>query len=122
MHTQPTITIELPIHKSLFYECWERPALLLDIFTAQQIVHIKAFVFDNLEDKDGAPEVDDLAVSIFKYSEHDKGGYFRLNFYINRRFCCSDIESSRQDYIDFHFSYINETLKASANYFNWNLM
>ncbi|PRD44563.1 hypothetical protein C5745_19270 [Sphingobacterium haloxyli] len=122
MYMQPTIIIELPIHKTLFYECQERPPLLLEIFTAQQIARIKEFVFDNLEDKDGAPEVDGLAVSVLTYSEEERGGYFRLAFYINRRFCCSDVESSRQDYIDFHFSYINEILKASAIYFNWNLM
>ena len=122
MHTQPTITIEISIPLSLFDKCREQSNLLLDLLTEQQIAQIKAFVFDNLEDKDGAPEVENLDISFFKYNEEERSGSFRLHFYINRRFCCSDIESSRQDYLDFHFSYMNETLRASATYFNWNLM
>lgn len=122
MHTQPMISIEIFIPLLLFDKCREQPTILLDILTEQQIAQIKAFVFDNLEDKDGASEVDNLGISFFKYNEGGRSGSFRLHFYINRRFCCSDVESSRQDYVDFHFSYINEILKASATYFNWNLM
>ncbi len=122
MPTQHTITIEISVPLSLFDKCRERPIILLDILTEQQIGHIKAFVFDNLEDKDGAPEVDNLDISFFKYSEEERRGSFRLHFYINRRFCCSDVESSRQDYIDFQFNYTHEILHASAIYFNWNLM
>ncbi|HLT88502.1 MAG TPA: hypothetical protein VKZ57_12995 [Sphingobacterium sp.] len=122
MHTQPTITIEIAIPPSLFDKCREQPSLLLDLLTEQQIAQIKLFVFDNLEDKDGAPDVENLDISVFRYSEEERNGSFRLHFYINRRFCCSDTESSRQDYMDFHFSYLNETLNASATYFNWNLM
>ncbi|NGM63941.1 hypothetical protein [Sphingobacterium sp. SGR-19] len=119
---QPTITVEIPIPLSLFDKCREQPSFLLDLLTKQQIARIKAFVFDNLEDRDGAPEVENFGVSFFKYSEEERSGSFRLYFYVNRRFCCSDVESSRQDYIDFNFSYINEALKASAIYFDWNLM
>lgn len=122
MHTQPTITFEIAIPPSLFDKCREQPSLLLDLLTEQQIAQIKLFVFDNLEDKDGAPDVENLDISVFRYSEEERNGSFRLHFYINRRFCCSDTESSRQDYMDFHFSYLNETLNASATYFNWNLM
>lgn len=120
MHTQ--INIEISMQPSLFDQCRTQPILLLDILTEQQIEQIKAFVFDNLEDKDGAPEVDNLGISTFKYKVEEREGSFRLHFYINRRFCCSDTESSRQDYIDFHFRYLDEILQASASYFNWNLM
>lgn len=114
--------LELVIPMFLLDKCQEQPTILLDILTEQQIAQIKAFVFDSLEDKDGAPEVADLGVSFFKYDEAENRGSFRLHFHLNRRFCCADTESCRPDYMDFHFSYANETLKATASYFNWNVI
>lgn len=121
MNAQSTITLELSIPVFLFDKCREQPTMLLDILSEQQIAQIKEFVFDSLEDKDGAPQVEDLDVSFFKYDEAERRGSFRLHFYLNRRFCCADTDSCQQDYLDFHFSYANEMLKATATYFNWNV-
>lgn len=122
MNTPPDIRIEISIPTFLFDKCREQPALLLDVLTEKQIAQINTFIFDNLNDKDGAPQVDDFNILSFTYNEEERRGSFRMHFYINRQFCCSDVESSRQDYVDFQFSYVNETLEATASYFNWDVL
>lgn len=122
MNTQPTMTIEVPMPASLLDKCTEQPILLWDILPAEQKKKIEAFVVDHLENQDGAPQLDNIGMTKFRYDETDRNGSFRLHFYINRRFCCSDTESSRSDYLDFHFSYEQETVRATATYLDWNVL
>ena len=118
---QTEMSLTMPIAAGLLSHCVEEPSTLLNLLTAEQMTGLKDFIFDHLEDKDGAPEIGNLDLTFFNYEPEEQSGSFRIHFYINRRFCCSEVESSRPDYVDFQFSYTKETLYATAHYFDWNV-
>lgn len=120
MEASTNITIML---SELGFEQWlAQPDDFLKFCTGAELQQIKDFIFDQLEDKDGAPEADLQCVELLAIVADKQAGCFRLHFEINRRFCCSDVESSRRDYIDFQFTYAAGVLQASARYFNWNVL
>ncbi len=121
MNTDATIDLRLSIPQILFSSLIENPNTLIDLFSDPQINRLKAFLFDQLKDKDGSPEIGEFRISGWTYNEQHQTGTFRLHFTINRRFCCSDIEGCNSDYIDFDFDYVHEEFNASAHYFNWML-
>ena len=122
MHTKPKITIRVTIPLVLFNRWQKENNLILSLLTDDQLTTIEKFVVENLDDQDGGPQIKMSRISNFEYHEGSRRGSFRLHFYVDRLFCCSDIESSRQDYMDFNYSYIDEILSTSATYFDWNLL
>lgn len=98
------------------------PALLLEELQAQgQLAHLKTYLFATLSNKDGGPTYTNFQVKNFSYTKEHNKGKFRISFDIERTYCCSDMESSRTDYIDFDFQVVDTVLKAQAKYFNWEL-
>lgn len=85
------------------------------------IEDLKSYIFDKLDNKDGSPEITELKTANFKYDVDKGAGSFRLTFLVSRRFCCSDVSSSNQDYIDFTFQLENSYLTGRASYFDWTL-
>ncbi len=97
------------------------PSALLDIISKEELDKLSWFIFDVLGDKDGSPEVGNIQVSSFKYDAEKNKGTFRMQFDIDRKFCCSDLGSCSNDYLDFNFNIENNFLVASGNYFDWTL-
>lgn len=97
-------------------------SILLDYLDKNNLtIIIKDYIIDNINDKDGSPAINNLHIKDFQYKKDDKTGKFRLQYDIERIFCCSDIEASKPDYIDFTFHLKNNDLLAHAEYFNWEL-
>ncbi len=84
---------------------------------------IGSYIFDQIEDKDGLPEITNFDVSNVNYDSNSLKGRFRLSFQIERTFCCSDMESCKPDYLDvtFYFDQNRYSLDCEASYFNWQL-
>lgn len=116
----PTHTIKFQLEEKSFQKVSNDPNLLIyqDSFDKDQL---SSFIIAHLQDLDGAPELTDFRIDKWMFDSFSKKGKFRLHFAINRRFCCSDQESCRTDYVDFSFSYENENLVASASYFDWTV-
>jgi len=121
MNTPNTFELNIAIPKILFSSVLQKPELLLELMGEEQKQNLKEYLFDQLQDKDGSPEIDEMRIHALKYQEENGQGSFRLHFMINRRFCCSDIEACRTDYVDFKFEYLQEDFRATAHYFNWEL-
>ncbi|MFD1770291.1 hypothetical protein [Sphingobacterium suaedae] len=121
MNMETNIHIKIPLPIFLMAECRQHPNMILALLTEDQKRQVQDFVFDNLTDKDGSPEVTDLNVKRFQFDGERHKGSFRLHFQISRRFCCSDITGCNDDYLDFTFDYVKEEIHASAHYFQWNL-
>lgn len=112
---------ELKVDEHALKGYQENPQDLAKIIDKEVIKELQDFDFDNLKDKDGSPEVADIEIKHFKYQEADKKGSFRLQFLIDRRFCCSDTDSCSADYIDFQFQVKDGILRAKGGYFDWTL-
>lgn len=121
MSTTTEITIDIPITAHMLTACLQQPSLLEKHLSEDNKQAINSFVFDQLADKDGAPSLAGFAVKSMSYDAVEKAGRFRLAFQINRRFCCADVEACANDYLDFSFDYVKETIEAKATYFQWNL-
>ncbi|QBQ40848.1 hypothetical protein [Sphingobacterium psychroaquaticum] len=121
MNTDSAIAITVHLPDFLFQSIVERPQLLFELFATRQQEDLKAFLFEQLVDKDGAPDFEDFQVHLFRYNNLARKGTFRLKFAIKRQFCCADTESCSFDYLDFDFVYEHERIVAQAHYFNWNL-
>ncbi len=115
------IKLTIAITDSSFASCLERPALLGQELSTAHEEAINAFVFDQLTDKDGAPQLTDFEVKSLIYNRETSKGRFRLAFRINRRFCCADVESCAADYLDFDFTFREQAMHAKASYFAWSL-
>ncbi|MFZ4861672.1 hypothetical protein ACL9RF_05750 [Sphingobacterium sp. Mn56C] len=113
--------IKLQITVANIQDITRKPQLFLDKLNAENRQTLQHYLLDNLSDKDGGPTVDNLAISNFNFDTEARRGRFRLNFTINRRFCCSDIEACGNDYLDFTFTYNWQTIEAVAQYFDWSL-
>ena len=112
---------ELNVNEDALKGYHENPQQLAELIDKEVINDLQDFVFDNLKDKEGSPEVADIEIKHFKYHEKDKKGSFRLQFLIDRRFCCSDTDSCSADYIDFQFQIQDGILQAKGGYFDWTL-
>ena len=121
MNTEATLAIDIDVPDFMFIQMEQRPQLFYELLSANQQEELKSFLFDLLQDKDGAPEFDDFQVHLYKFNALTKEGSLRLKFTINRRFCCADTTACQMDYVDFDFSYVKERIGARARYFNWNL-
>ena len=97
------------------------PSSLLDHISKEELDKLSWFIFDVLGDKDGSPEVGNIQVSSFKYDTEKNKGTFRMQFDIDRKFCCSDMGSCSNDYLDFNFNIENNLLVATGSYFDWTL-
>ena len=116
-----TIKLNISVTETALQEIKENFALLLDKITADDRKQLQEVVFDSLSDKDGAPQVGDLAISSFTFEDIEKKGKFRITFHIDRQFCCSDTSSCQSDYIDFDFTYASDNLVAVGHFINWNI-
>ena len=97
------------------------PNLLIDRLRPQQLQQLQHYIFDTLTDKDGGPTIQKFQIKAFNYKESMAKGTFRLTFEIERQFCCSDVQSCQNDYIDFDFSYKDQSISMHATYFNWEV-
>lgn len=116
-----TITLNITISQTDWNNIQHDYTLLLNKLTAEDHKQLQDLVFDNLSDKDGAPQINDLTISEYRVDENQKKGKFRLNFQIDRQFCCSDTQSCQTDYIDFNFSYISDVCTAIGHFIHWNI-
>jgi hypothetical protein len=97
------------------------PNKLLESISQAELDRLNWFIFDVLGDKDGSPEIGNIEISNFKINPDHFSGAFRLKFQIDRKFCCSDMESCSNDYIDFQFIMNGSKLFATGKYFDWTL-
>ncbi|MBE8712236.1 hypothetical protein [Sphingobacterium hungaricum] len=118
-HSQ-THTIKFQLDDALFHQLITDPNLLIN-HDSFDTIQLSSFILNHIEDLDGAPELTDFRMDRWRFDSETKTGKFRLHFAINRRFCCSDQESCRTDYLDFSFSYANQNFEATANYFDWTV-
>lgn len=99
----------------------DSPSIIIQQLTSNDLNQLQEFIYDQLSDKDGAPQVGNLQIQQFSYDSTNKTGSFRLHFDLNRQFCCSDTTSCHTDYLDFTFKYMGSDLVLSAHYFDWSL-
>lgn len=116
-----TITLNIPVTETVIQEIKQNFTLLLDNITAEDHKQFQEVVFDSLSDKDGAPQIGDLTISIFTFDDIQKKGRFRISFNIDRQFCCSDTTSCQSDYVDFDFTYASGNIVAIGNFMNWDI-
>jgi len=116
-----TIQLNIPISASELKEVEQNSASLLEKITVNDRNQVQEKIFDSLSDKDGAPQVGDLAITKFSFDDNQKKGKFRLTFHIDRQFCCSDTTSCQSDYIDFDFTYASTELKAVGHFISWDI-
>lgn len=65
--------------------------------------------------------INNLQIKSLSYKSSINKGKFRLTFDIERQYCCSDIQSTNSDYIDFDFQIKAQELKAQAKYLAWEV-
>ena len=83
--------------------------------------NIQDYLLDHINNKDGGPQINNFKISRITFDNNSLKGKFRLDFQIDRQYCCSDIDSCSQDYLDFNFTLDNETLITTATYFDWTM-
>lgn len=119
MNETNNITITLEIKEKVDFSTANIDILAL--FESKDKQKLVDFLTDNLQDKDGSPSIGKTAVSNYKFDQEKQEGSFRLNFDIERRFCCSDIAGCNQDYLDFNFTIEGSKINIKGTYFNWEL-
>lgn len=97
------------------------PDGLLQHISPEDQKRLQEYILDRLSSLDGGPSVSTYRIANFSWDSHLKKGRFRLNFTIDRRFCCSDTESCATDYLDFDFTVQETVLTATTEYFEWAL-
>jgi len=118
--SQDTLSIKLKVNEHLFQSWNNNPQALL-LHPNFDVVSLTDFVLEHLQDWEGAPELNDLSISKWSFDAAHFLGKFRVNFLINRRYCCSDQQSCKNDYMDFTFRYHDQVFVATAEYFDWNV-
>lgn len=113
--------LKLELFDIVIDDLLKNPSGLVDCLGELNFNKLQDYIVDNLSSLDGGPSINNLQVENFQYDVTNQLGSFRLCFNIDRRFCCSDIESCRNDYLDFDFKIINSTLIAFTEYFDWDL-
>jgi len=78
-------------------------------------------VVNQLEDKDGAPNLTDFSIGNISFDSITSKGSFRVHFKISRQFCCSDIISCQTDYIDFTCTKRGQKLDIMGSYVLWTI-
>lgn len=116
-----TVKLNISITDTALKEVTHNFALLLEKITATDRKQLQEIVFDSLSDKDGAPQIGDLAISSFTLDATENKGKFRITFHIDRQFCCSDTTSCQSDYIDFDFTYAADVVTATGHFMSWNI-
>lgn len=116
-----TIKLNIKVSEKEWLEINHNFTLLVNKITVDDRRKLQEVVFDNLSDKDGAPQIDDLIIEKFTIDEKKTHGKFRINFNINRQFCCSDTSACQSDYIDFTFTYRPNFINAIGDFVNWNI-
>jgi len=116
-----TIRLKINISHLELQQIEQNHQILLTKISLDDMKLIQDAVFDDLTDKDGAPKIGDLLVSIFDIDHLKTKGRFRITFNINRQFCCSDISSCKSDYIDFNFTYVNNEFEVIGSFMNWDM-
>lgn len=117
-----TLTTDLTIVNIKLEDITTNPSLILERLTQTQLEQLNHFLIDTIEDKDGSPNIGNISIiQLHLHNNIPNKGRFRLEFTIDRRFCCSDIEAAQSDYIDFEFDVIKCDLHAKATYFNWTV-
>lgn len=111
-----TIYIKFPCSLSQLEQIQRNPESLLNFLAMEPL---KADIFDALKDKDGAPTVSNMKIS--QYNFDFLIGTFRLNFQVDRQFCCADTSACATDYIDFKYHYHGEQFFAKGEFLNWVL-
>lgn len=114
-------TFETDINSEQLETISEDPSELLNYISKEELDKLSWFIFDVLGDKDGSPEVGNIQVSNFRYQPDTHVGKFRMQFDIDRKFCCSDMGSCSNDYLDFDFKLEDQRFIAKGSYFDWTL-
>ncbi|MGJ1430093.1 hypothetical protein ACR79M_00475 [Sphingobacterium spiritivorum] len=115
------LQIQITINTIELRKIQEEPQQLIAHIPPENWEVIKAEIVDQLADRDGAPQLEQIHIQNFQWDENSHKGSFRMQFLINRHFCCSDTEACAMDYVDWKFTYHNSQLLAEANYVNWTL-
>lgn len=97
------------------------PQIFVDNIDFVNFHKLQQYVLDSLNNLDGGPSISHLEVTNLKSNIEDNVGSLRLKFQIDRRYCCSDIESCSNDYLDFNFKIEQDKLIAKSEYFDWNI-
>lgn len=113
--------INLEITAIELQDVLHNPDILISRLSQDQLHQLKNYIFDKLSDKDGGPTIQQFEIIGFDFEKLQGKGKFRLKFEIERQFCCSDIQSCQNDYIDFNFFYKEKTISMHATYFNWEV-
>lgn len=71
---------ELKVDENALKGYQENPQDLAKLIDKEVLKELQDFVFDNLKDKDGSPEVADIEIKHFKYHDVDKKVPFACNF------------------------------------------
>ncbi len=95
--------------------------LLKKIEEAESFSTLKDYIKDNLNNKDGAPEITNLTVKELVFVPTTHTGKFRLSFNILRHYTCSNTKFEQVDYVDFDFRLIDNLLIAKTIYFVWEV-
>lgn len=98
-----------------------KPQAIINYLIEKKLVKLEEYILDNLSNLDGGPAVNNLEVVNFKYDQPQQKGRFRLKFQIDRRYCCADMESCVNDYLDFDYRIYQDRLIAKTSYFDWSL-
>lgn len=113
------LTLEIsPIDTKDFQD---NPLVIITKLNKTRLTDLHEYILDNLGSLDGGPSISNLDVINFKYDSEKSKGSFRLKFQIDRQYCCSDMESCTNDYLDFDFKLQDKTLIAKTEYFDWSL-
>lgn len=115
------ISIQIQVKPAQLAEILTHPDHLIPHLTDQQKKQLQENVYDQLQDKDGAPQIQDLQVPFFEINQNYSHGRFRIKFNIGRQFCCSDSSSCTADYVDFNFGYAKGILHATGNFMSWDM-
>lgn len=99
----------------------DNPQSLLTHMDKEDYLWIEEYILDRLNTRDGGPSITNYQITRFHFDEPLMKGTFRLTFTIERRFCCSDVESCSNDYLDFDFSFQNNNMIATTEYVEWTL-
>lgn len=83
--------------------------------------NLQEYILNHLQTLDGGPTINNLQIENLAYDPINEKGKFRLKFQIDRRYCCSDIESCSNDYLDFEFEYQKGNIRARTEYFDWTI-
>lgn len=119
MNGSNKLIIKIPNFYSVVLE--NNPEWIIQHISPEDQSRLQDYILDHLSSLDGGPSVNDYRIANFSWDRILQKGTFRLNFTIDRRFCCSDTESCATDYLDFDFSVQDAILTATSEYFEWAL-